>query len=75
MDIQNLEYQAWRLVCRLNWHIEVHGVRHERLFDAYRHAYSRFQRRQDKLFIYKTGGFAPFPALQPPVVVGQGTPS
>lgn len=81
MDIQTLETQSWALVCKLSKIIEVelagHYVRYstpqmkKRLYRAHSNAYERFKRRQEKLFNYQPGGFAPSPVLSPGVV-GQG---
>jgi len=60
MNIQILENQAWALRVKLNRLIESEcigrparstlSVRKERLYHAHSRAYTRFLRRQDKLF-------------------------
>ena len=81
MDIQTLEKQAWALRVKLNRLIEAElkgfAVRYStpqmkrKLYRSHATAYSRFLRRQDKLFNYQPDGFALSPR-QSSGVVGEG---
>jgi len=81
MDILKLETESWSLFLRLRCIVESEctgcairttpSVRRERLTHALERAYYRFIRRQNDLFKYSPGGFAPSPALSS-VALGQG---
>jgi hypothetical protein len=76
MDNLKLEQQSWLLFSKLRFLVINEpnfpsSIRFFRLSHAFHRSYERYLRRQQQLFNYQPGGFAPSP-VQPSGVVGQG---